>query len=230
MKCRRVLAPLLLVVPVIAAGCGGDDVEKNRGAATTGTAQVGDKPAVERSDRSRQRGSPSGSRSRALEGGVARPHRKPAYRHLRDEVVGYSLRYPRGWKAARRPSGATAFAARARCRSVEIVDFAPPPGSGGSAVLHSFVQVCAKRLTDRSSIDEFMRQTYGGSLSKYFESAKFAGVRAYRSRMKDQDVIFLQTNDYRIQVYTAVVADRQKRARRQAQVNRVLRSFSLVQG
>jgi hypothetical protein len=126
--------------------------------------------------------------------------------------------------------GATAFATGARCRSVQIVDFAPPPGSGSGAggILHSFVQVCARRLTDGWSIDEFMRETYSGPLLEQFEPSELAGVRAYRSGKEDQDLIFLQTDDHRIQVYTSVVADRKKRARRQTQVRGVLRSFSLI--
>jgi hypothetical protein len=231
MTLRRVLPPLLLVACVIATGCGGDDGEKQTGATTTGAAQFGDEPAAARSNRSRDNGTlTSGSTSRPLAAGGARANRKPAYRLLRDGVVGYSLRYPRDWKLARRPAGATAFAKGARCRSVEIVDFAPPSGSGqaGPAILHSFVQVCAKRVKDGLSIDEFMRRTYKDVLSKQFATTKFAGVRAYRSRLEDQDLIFLQTDAYRIQIYTAVVADREKRAKRQAQVRGVLGSFTLV--
>jgi hypothetical protein len=226
-KHRRQIAPLLLVVPVIAAGCGGDENEQQP-APEAGTTGVRDKQAAERPESSRAPPA-SGGKSRTPAGGLAQPRRQVAYRQFRDDVVGYSLRYPRAWTVGRRPAGATEFATKARCRSVEIVDFAPPPGSGIALVLHSFVQVCAKRLTDRSSIDEFMRQASSDSVLKQFEPGKFAGARAYRSRTKDQDVLFLQTDDYRIQIYTSVGADRRKRARRQAQVREVLRSFSLFE-
>jgi hypothetical protein len=113
--------------------------------------------------------------------------------------------------------------------SVQIVDFAPPPGSGVSSVLHSFVQVCARKLSDRSSIDDFMRRTYGNSLPGQFEHTRFAGARAYESREQDRTVIFLQSNDYRIQVYASIGAERKKRARRQVEVRGVLRSFSLLE-
>jgi hypothetical protein len=155
---------------------------------------------------------------------------KPRYLQLRDNLVGYSLRYPRGWKVERRPVGGTEFSAGARCRSVRVVDFEPPPDSGAGFVLHSFVQVCARRLADGSSLEEFMRTTYGDSFLEEFDSAKVGGVGAYAARKTDQSVIFLQTNDHRIQIHSAVVADAEKRATRRAQVRRIERSYSLLGG
>jgi hypothetical protein len=147
---------------------------------------------------------------------------------LRDELVGYSLRYPRGWEVTRRPVGGTEFAAGARCRSVHVVDFAPPPESGGGFILHSFVQVCARPLTGGSSLDDFMRHTYRDSLLAQFEVTKLGGVRAYAARKGDQNLIFLQTGAYRLQLYTSVVAAPAKRAVRRAQVRGVLRSFAFA--
>jgi hypothetical protein len=156
---------------------------------------------------------------------------QPPYLRLQDRLVGYSLRYPRSWKVKRQAVGGAEFVTGARCASVRVVDFEPPPesGAGGGGFLrHSFVQVCARGLTDRSSLDEFMRQTYPRSLRAQFELAKVGGVRAYTARKRDQTVIFLQTDDYRIQILASVVASPEKLATRRAQVRRILGSFALV--
>lgn len=153
------------------------------------------------------------------------------YLRLRDDLVGYSLRYPRGWKVKRQPVGGTEFATGGQCTTVQVVDFEPPPesGAGGGGFLrHSFLQVCARGLTDRSSLDEFMRRTYPGSLRAQFELVNVGGVRAYTARKRDQTVIFLQTDDHRIQILASVVADAERLATRRAQVRRILGSFALV--
>lgn len=156
---------------------------------------------------------------------------QPPYLRLRDDMVGYSFRYPRGWKVKRKAVGGTEFATGARCTSVQVVDFEPPPesGAGGGGFLRrSFVQICARGLTERSSLDEFMRRTYPGSLRAQFELLKAGGVRAYAARKKDQTVIFLQSDEHRIQILASVVAEPERLATRRAQVRRILGSFALV--
>jgi hypothetical protein len=170
----------------------------------------------------RSSGSSSGS-STTTSGGAARS----AALRLEDRVVGYSLLYPSGWKIKKRVM-ATEFAAGARCMSVEVIDSEPPAESGGAAsILHSFVQVCAKRVAASSTLDEFMRQTYGASYTDAFASKDFGGVSAYWTRKRDSNLIFLQTRAYRIQVATAVVADVEKRPRRLTQVQQILNSFAV---
>jgi hypothetical protein len=225
MELRRMVAPLLLVAPFVAFGCG-DNKDETQRAPATGIAR--DEAAAEQPDGSHNRGTTMPSEVRSGTGAVKRSPLPPAYKQLQDDVVGYSLRYPHGWKASAQPAGSTAFIPGARCKSVQIVDLAPPPGSGLSSVLHSFVQICARKLSDHSSIDDYMRRTYGDSLSGQFEHTSFAGARAYESHEQDQTVIFLQANDYRMQVYASVGAERKNRARRQMEVRGVLRSFSLL--
>jgi hypothetical protein len=167
-----------------------------------------------------------------VENGVARVAARtavaqPKYERLRDRVVGYSLRYPRRWEVVRQPVVATEFGAGARCRSVQIVDFAPPPESGGGLTLRSFVQVCARRRTDGWSLGKFMRRTYDAAAFDAFARTKLAGVRAYRDRGADQDLTYLQTAAYRLQIQAVVVADGARQDRRLRQVLRVVRSFSL---
>jgi hypothetical protein len=143
--------------------------------------------------------------------------------------VGYSLRYPQDWQV-RGQVTATEFARSAQCESVEVIDFQPPPGSGPSAVIqHSFVQLCAKPLTDAATIENFMRQTYGEAFAADFQSTDLNGVRAYQARREaGSATIFLQTKGYRIQIFTAVVADAAKRSMRGAEVEAILKTFSIV--
>jgi hypothetical protein len=141
---------------------------------------------------------------------------------LRDADVGYSLTYPDGWYV-RGQLVATEFATGARCRSVEVVDYQPPPDSGpAGSLLHSLVQVCARRLGDRSSLEEFMRQTYGNAFDDQFHAARVGDLPGYRSLEQDTSTAFLQTADHRLQIVTAVVAAPDKRRQRRAEVQEIL--------
>ena len=126
---------------------------------------------------------------------------------------------------------ASRFANSAKCEAVEVVDFQPPPESGPSAlILHSFVQICTKPLTDRLKLDEFMHRTYGDGLAYLFQMTRFGGMPAYRAKNKDQStIIFLQTKDHRIQIIASVMADSDQRAKRLSQVQEILESFSITQ-
>jgi hypothetical protein len=154
---------------------------------------------------------------------------EPPRRMLRNVRVGYSLSYPRGWHITGQVI-ATEFAAAARCESVRVVDFAPPASSGPSAeIRHSFVQVCSKRVTDGSSLDEFMRETYGARLSELFGRTTLGATRAYGTKHRGETTtLFLQTPGFRLQIVAAVVAAPSKRALRHSQVARILESFSLM--
>jgi|SRR5919109_5220059 hypothetical protein len=150
------------------------------------------------------------------------PSGAPGWRTLSNDVVGYSLSYPRGWKVAGRVV-ATQFASGAKCQSVRVVDRATP-----SEVRQSLVQSCWRRVTDGSSLDSFMRKTYRGRLSRFFTKTTLGGVPAYRSRTaKSNRTFFLQARDYRVQIIAAVVAGPARRALRQSQVNRILASLSV---
>jgi hypothetical protein len=150
----------------------------------------------------------------------------PPHRTLTNDGVGYSLSYPGGWKVVGQVV-ATEFAAGAACQSVRVVDFAPPAIPSGK-ILQSFVQICWKRVRDGSSLDEFMRNTYGRRLSELFRQTTLAGTPAYRTRgLAASRTFFLQTPKHRLQIVTAVVADSAKRAKRLAQVQRILASFSV---
>ena len=151
----------------------------------------------------------------------ARAHAQ-GWRTLTNDVVGYSLSYPRAWKLTGRVV-ATQFASGARCQSVRFVDRATP-----SEVRQSFVQSCWKPVTDGSSLDTFMRKTYRSRLSKFFTQTRLGGVPAYRSRTAQSNrTFFLQTKDYRVQLIAAVVAGPARRALRLSQVNRILASLSV---
>ena len=147
---------------------------------------------------------------------------------LRNDGVGYSLSYPRGWKVGGRVV-ATEFAARAGCQSVRVIDQADPADAGpGAEVRQSLVQICWKRVSDDASLDEFMRKTYGGRLSELFDRIRVAGVPAYRTRDGGTSTFFLQTEMFRIQILGSVVAEPARSAERLAQVRQIVASFSLM--
>jgi hypothetical protein len=144
------------------------------------------------------------------------------WRTLTNGRVGYSLLYPRGWKIAGKVV-ATQFAARARCRSVRVVDRAGP-----AEVRQSVVQICWKPITDGSSLVAFMRRTYRSRLSGLFARTTLGGLPAYRTKSrKGNRTFFVQAKKYRMQILASVIAAPPRRARRLAQVNRILASFSL---
>jgi hypothetical protein len=153
---------------------------------------------------------------------------EPPTRTLENDTVGYSLRYPRGWKITGQVV-ATAYAKGADCQSVRVVDFAPPPSAGPSAqVRQSFVQICWRRVTDGSSLEEFMRSTYGDRVLEIFEKTSLGGARAYRTKGAiGNRTFFLQNDRYRLQVVATVTNEPAKSATRLAQVGRILGSFSL---
>jgi hypothetical protein len=149
-------------------------------------------------------------------------HAQP-WRTLKNERVGFSLSYPPRWKIAGKVV-ATQFAAAARCQSVRVVDRAGP-----SEVRQSIVQVCWKPITGDTSLDAYMRKTYGRRLPSFFVKTRLGGVPAYRSRTGTKNrTFFLQTNDYRMQVVAAVAAGPLRRAARVAQVNRILASLTVT--
>jgi hypothetical protein len=145
------------------------------------------------------------------------------WRTLKNERVGYLLSYPPNWKIAGKVV-ATQFAAAARCQSVRVVDRAGP-----SEVRQSIVQVCWKPITGDTSLDAYMRTTYGRRLASFFLKTRLGGAPAYRSRTGTKNrTFFLQTKDYRMQVVAAVAAGPLRRAARVAQVNRILASFTVT--
>jgi hypothetical protein len=145
---------------------------------------------------------------------------------LQNIESGYSLCYPADWKVGG-STLATEFAKGAQCKSVEVVDFQPPPGSGAAYILHSLVQICAKPLTDTLILDAFMRQTYGDTFTAQFQVTSLSGLQAYQAINANKDTtLFLQTNHYRFQIVTTVVAAPDKRDLRLSQVQQILMSLS----
>jgi hypothetical protein len=148
---------------------------------------------------------------------------------LENPKVGYALPYPSDWQVKGKVI-TTEFANGAQCESVEVVDAEPPPESGPAAfILHSFVQACSKLLTDGSTLDDFMRETYGDAFAARFQTTEVGGLRAYRTTTKGLDTtIFLQTNNYRIQIVASVKASPEKQSERISQVQEILDSSSFV--
>ena len=145
------------------------------------------------------------------------------WRTLTNDRVGFSLSYPRGWHVTGKVV-ATQFAAGASCQTVRVVDYTSP-----SFVRQSYVQLCWKRITDGSPLAVFMRRTYGARLSRFFVRISLGGRPAYRSRGQNTNrTFFVQSAEYRIQIVAGVVASPARRPVRLAQVNRILRSFSVT--
>ena len=145
------------------------------------------------------------------------------WRTLTNDRVGFSLSYPRAWHRTGKVV-ATQYAVGAPCQTVRVVDYTSP-----SFVRQSFVQLCWKRIADGSSLAAFMRRTYGARLSRFFLRTRLGGEPAYQSRgQKANRTFFVQTAEYRLQIVAGVVASPARRPVRLAQVNRILRSFSVT--
>src|SRR3989344_284263 len=147
----------------------------------------------------------------------------------RNDEFGFEVRYPNDWEVKGQVV-ATGFTASAECQSLETIDFQPPSGAGSSSVLHSFVQVCTKQVTDGSTLDEFMQQEYGDRLESLFDTTEINGMLAYRSRgdRPADATLFLQSGNYRMQLTSAVVADSEHQEERGSQVNEILSTFRFV--
>jgi len=151
------------------------------------------------------------------------------WKRLEDRQVGYTLLYPEDWSVEGQVA-ATEFAIGSRCRSVQVIDFEPPPGSGaGAQVQQSFVQVCAKPIEGGESLKDFMRQTYGALLARTFEMANANGLSVYQTREEGPiKTIFTVIKNHLIQIFSTVVAEPEKYPTRQAQVEKILASFSVM--
>lgn len=143
---------------------------------------------------------------------------------------GYRLSFPSDWRVTGLVQ-ATGFASGADCESVEVIDFAPPEGSGPTAVrLHSFVQVCSLQTMDAATLEEFMRRTYGAGWMAQFAAIDLSGVPAFQATTGPRaSTIFVQTRSRRLQIVTGVVAASDRRAQRLSQVREILRSVSFVE-
>jgi hypothetical protein len=151
------------------------------------------------------------------------------WKHLEDPAVGFSFYYPPDWSVEEQ-TVATQFAEGARCRSVRLIDFEPPPDSGAAAPMEqSFVQVCAQALEKNDSLDQYMQRVYGESLKQIFVIADLNGTRTYQANGRGQTkTIFAQTRSGLIQVVASVATSPEKFPERQAQVERILESLTFL--
>ncbi|MGH9136718.1 MAG: hypothetical protein ACRD0G_06680 [Acidimicrobiales bacterium] len=144
-----------------------------------------------------------------------------------EHPTGFRLSYPPGWS----PAGLelpSEFAQDAECASVKIVDRAPPPESGGAqapSIEQSVVQVCS-RPADGSTLEEFMRTTYGADLAG-FEATTLAGHPAYGQQSREFSIFFLDAGGRRYQVRTSVVAAPELESTRLAEVEQILQTLTI---
>jgi len=155
------------------------------------------------------------------------PASTPGFQLLANTSIGFRLAFPDDWQLHGQVV-ATEFAEGAGCQSVETIDHQPSEGST-ALILHSFVQICARPLEDTLTLDQFMLQTYGNLPGERFEPVELSGQPAYRSRKEGADAtIFVQTENYRIQIVSAVAADPEVFSIRTAQVQAILESFTFA--
>jgi hypothetical protein len=165
--------------------------------------------------------------SASLAGGGAASTEAPSPR-LRDAVVGWSVAVPPGWRVGGRVVS-TAFAVGARCRSVFAIDDLGDEGVGpGPGASRSFVQVCARALSDGRTLSGYLAATYGNSFASQYEATRLGGHTAYRARRSSPRLVWLQTDRHRIQLASAVTGDPAHRGGRRAEVDRILHSFRLA--
>jgi len=155
------------------------------------------------------------------------PASSPGFLLLTNPTLGFRLTFPDDWQL-RGQLVATEFAVGAECQSAEIIDFQPPEGST-AMILHSLVQICARPREDALTLEQFMRQTYSSLPGETLEPVEFSGQPAYRTRKEGPDAtMFVQTEDYRIQIVSAVAAEPEALPIRTAQVQAILETFTLV--
>ena len=152
-----------------------------------------------------------------------------SWERLTDPSIGFSLCHPADWSVGGQVI-ATQFAVDARCRSVRVIDFAPPPDSGAAAAIEqSLVQVCTKPLDADDSLDQYMRRVYGDRLQHTFAITDLDGTPGYQSTGRGQTrTIFTQHRNSLIQIVATVAASPEKTPERQAQVEKLLESFALL--
>ena len=150
-----------------------------------------------------------------------------SWERLTDPSIGFSLCYPADWSVGDQVI-ATQFAAGARCRSVRVIDFAPPPDSGAAAAMEqSLVQICANPLETDDSLDQYMRRVYGDSLEDAFAITDLNGTPAYQSAEGGHTrTIFAQFRNSLIQIVATVAASPERTPERQKQVEKILESFA----
>jgi hypothetical protein len=155
------------------------------------------------------------------------PAPTPGFLLLTVPALGFSLIFPDDWQLHGQVI-ATEFADGAACQSAEIIDFQPPEGST-ALILRSLVQICARPLEDALTLNQFMRETYSGLVEEQFEPVSLSGHPAYRSRTEGPDAtVFVQTDDYRIQIVSAVAAEPEASLMRTAQVHAILESLGFA--
>lgn len=151
------------------------------------------------------------------------------WKQLDDPTIGFVLHYPGEWSVTGQVV-ATQFAQGASCRSVQFIDFEPPPDSGATARMEqSYVQICAKPLDLKDSLDQYMQRVYGESLNQKFVIADLNGSRTYQAKVQGHaQTIFAETRSSLVQILTFVTAVPEKFPERQAQVEMILGSLKLI--
>lgn len=151
------------------------------------------------------------------------------WKQLEDPLLGFSLSYPADWSVEDQVIS-TQFTVDTKCRSVRMIDFAPPEGSGAAAPMEqSFVQVCTKIPDQADSLDQYMDRVYGESLQQLFVITDLNGTRAYRAKNQGPThTIFARNRSGLIQIIATVAASRGKFEERQAQVEKILDSLTLL--
>ena len=157
------------------------------------------------------------------------PHAASPWNRLNDAQAGYTLVYPAEWSVEGQVV-ATDFASGARCRSVRVIDFAPPPGSGAAAPMqHSFVQVCAKPTSRVGALQVFMKLTYGDRLDVSFKKTQINRLAVYETRQPEpMRIFFAELAEHLVQIIAAVEAEPSRRPERRAQVETILASFAAL--
>lgn len=157
------------------------------------------------------------------------PQAESPWNRLNDTEAGYTLVYPADWSLEGQVV-ASDFALGARCRSVRVVDFAPPPGSGAAApMLHSFVQVCAKPTSSVGALEAFMKLTYGDRLDVSFKKTQINRLAVYETRQQEPiRMLFVEIAEHIVQIIAVVEAEPARRPERRTQVETILESFAAL--
>lgn len=165
----------------------------------------------------------------AARSGQLSPQAATPWNRLDDAESGYTLVYPADWSLEGQVV-ASDFASSARCRTVRVIDFAPPPDSGAAAPLQqSFVQICSKPVSSVGALEVFMKLTYGDQLDISFKKGQINGLAVYETRQQEPiRMLFAELAEHVVQIIAVIEAEPARRPERRAQVEKILESFAAL--
>ena len=148
------------------------------------------------------------------------------FSRLVNEQVGYSLVYPSEWSVVDHGEVASGVFEGANCQTVRVVDKSFG-GLGAMADRRAFVRICGRRVTDGLTLEEFMERL-PNDLRADYRVEELNGTTVYQYTDVDLNTrVRLQTDMYRIEIFSAVPTLPEKIHDRFAETQAIIESLRL---